>query len=91
MPRLLIQESYLAVTPAAIECAMEQIAKTKLGTFDMNKSNLQKLFDNGDDHILTTSSLSNKIPLFEDKLGGDKPLLFKLSYKDLKVRFKRYD
>jgi len=36
MPRLKKPESYLSITTAAAECAMEQIAKTKLGTFNMN-------------------------------------------------------
>ena len=48
------------------------------------------MFKNEESHILTSSSLKNKIPLFEQKLGKDKPLNFVLSYKDMKIDFKRY-
>ena len=90
MPRLLIGESFLAMSPTAVECIFEQMAKTKVGKFEMNQKSLQTLFENGESHILTTSSLRNKIPIFEQKLGKDKPLNFVLSYKDMKVDFKRY-
>lgn len=90
MPRLLISESYLALTPTAVECMFEQMAKSNLGKFEMNQQSLKNLFKNGENHILTTSSLRTKIPIFEQKLGKDKPLNFVLGWKDAKFTFKRF-
>ena len=89
MPRLEIKETYISVSPAAANCIAEQLAKTKLGKFEMKKSNLDKLFNDGRNHELTTTSLKDKIPIFEQKLGKDKPLNFVLSYKDMDITFAR--
>ena len=41
-------------------------------------------------HALTTSSLKPNMPIFDQKLGANKPLNITLGYKDMKIDFKRY-
>lgn len=89
MPTLYIQESYLALSTTAAECMAEQFTKTKLSSFELNEESLNKLFGNINNK-LTTSSLSQTMPIFENKLGVDKPLNFILGYRDMKIDFDRW-
>ena len=67
----------------------EQFTKTKLSSFELNEESLNKLFGNINNK-LTTSSLSQTMPIFENKLGVDKPLNFILGYRDMKIDFDRW-
>ena len=77
------------MTPQAFNCIAEQVSKTPLGKFDMNQKNLKELFNDDQNHILTTTSLKDKIPLFVNKLGEHKPLNFQIGYKDMKFQFNK--
>lgn len=89
IPRLYIQESYLALSTTAVECMAEQFTKTKLSTFELNEESLDKLFGSIG-NTLTTTSLAGTLPILETKLGKNKPLNFVLGYKDMKVDFDRW-
>lgn len=82
-----IKESYLAITSQAAECIVEQIGKTYVGRFGVNKRNLEAMFADGKPHPVTSSTLEMQI--FRDKLGANKPLNIELRYKDMKIEFKR--
>jgi len=88
-PHLMLEDSYFALSPQAFNCIAEQVAKTPLGQFSMNRRSLAALFNDDQKHDLTTSTLKTKIPIFEQKLGANKPLDFKIGYRDMTFKFNR--
>jgi hypothetical protein len=76
----------MVMTEAAANCLAEQISDTDLGRYRINKRFVNDLLHNKDE--ITSSSIADRFPLFEKKLGPNKPLRFDLSYKNMKLKFK---
>jgi hypothetical protein len=53
----------------------------------MNRDKVNKFWGTGNALNFNTSSLSPHLPLFEKKLGKNKPLKVDLNFRDFKVQF----
>ena len=77
--------SYLAMSDEAATCFAEQISKTPLGKYTLNKKHWNSLFHVQEE--ITTSSIAKTMPIFRDKLGENKPLRFDFSYENMDIKF----
>jgi len=82
--------SQLVVTEAAATCAAQQIAKSPLSRFHLNRKSMNEFFG-ANDLRFDTSSMKRDMPILHKKLGENKPLTFILSFRDMKVGFAQGD
>lgn len=71
-------------------CALNSIAHSSLGTIYLNQTTANLLF-NVTDIKLDTSSLAAHIPLFQQKIGPNKPLKAVIRFKHIHVTFGQFD
>jgi len=63
---------------------LNQFAQSEIGTIVLTEDKLIELINNPEMKIkLDSSSIAKHIPLFEDKLGKNKPLRVDLSAKNI--------
>ena len=77
------------MTNVAVDCILEQLAKTELGTFNLDTRSLKAMV-NGTDIVtgdLDSTRLANSFPVLMRKIGNNVPLAFEFSYQDMKVNF----
>lgn len=82
--------SQMVISDAAATCAMATFAKSNIGTVFLNQKALEALFF-VEDLTFTTSSIAANLPIFEQKIGYDKPMLLELGFKDPSVMFGQFD
>ena len=64
------------MSEGAASCYMNQMAKSNIGNIKINTDTLKELLNNEKINFpFTTTSLGTHIPLLEEKLGSDKPLI----------------
>jgi len=82
--------SQLVVSESAASCWMNQWAKSSIGKFDLDETRINLLLET--DWIkLTSSTMSNHLPIFQSKLGHDIPMKLEVSYKDFNVMYGKFD
>ena len=64
---------------------LNNLAKTPIGHLDFDEKRINKFFE-VDDIVLTSTGLQKHLPIFEKKLGKDKPIKIKVSYKDIDAK-----
>jgi len=85
-------ESQLAVTEASADCIANVLQDSPLGTFKINKVNLNELFHLEEGHLnFDTTSLAQYLPIFEQKLGSNVPIELDLSYRNMQIKFGEND
>lgn len=77
--------SQVVISESAASCFANQIAKSKIGKITLDKEKVNKFWGTGNALSFNTSSLSPHLPLFEKKLGANKPLKVDLNFRDFKV------
>jgi hypothetical protein len=71
------------MSDATATCFAEQISKTVLGKYTLNKEHWNSLFHVKEE--ITTSSIASTMPIFRDLLGENKPLRFDFSYENMDI------
>lgn len=79
--------SQIVVSESTATCFANQLAKSKIGKVSLNKDKVNKFWGTGNALNFNTSSLSPHLPLFQKKLGDNKPLKVDLNMRDFKVQF----
>jgi len=82
--------SQLVISDAAATCMMETVGHSKIGKIYIKQDTIRQLFGN-EELTFTTSSIGQMLPLFEERIGGDKPLELKIGFEDPQVMFGDYD
>lgn len=82
--------SQLVISESAASCALGNIALSNIGKLDFNEARLNSFFS-VDNLKFDTSAFAKHIPIFEEKLGPNKPLRSKISFKNVNVIFGQYD
>jgi len=82
--------SQLVVSDAAATCMMETISKSKIGKLFINKQHLRDLF-NDQELEFDSTSVESMLPIFQDKVGSEKPLKLELGYSNPQIMFGQYD
>lgn len=82
--------SQLVISESAASCALSNIALSNIGKLDFNEKRLNQFFS-VDNLKFDTSAFAKHIPIFEEKLGKNKPLRAQISFKNVNVIFGQYD
>jgi len=82
--------SQLVVSESAATCMANQAAKSHLGQIALNQKTVSDLWAIPGMNF-TSTSLKNHLPIFEKKLGPNKPLTGLASFKDINVMFGKFD
>lgn len=71
-----IAESHLVMTDTAVNCIFEQVAKTPLGTFELNTRTLESMVNGTDINtgFIDSTRLKSQMPILAEKLGEGVPL-----------------
>lgn len=82
-----------AISESAMTCMANAFAKSEIGHIMLNKDKLNKMFSRYKMKELKfdTTSIKKHLPLFEYKMGKNKPLHVDLSFKDVNVLIGQYD
>lgn len=65
--------SQLVVSESAASCIADTMARSPIGTLVLDESRMNQLFGRTDIKLDTTS-IAEHIPIFQDKIGKNKPL-----------------
>lgn len=82
--------SQLVISESAATCALNNIAKSPIGRLDFNEDRLNQFFAVNNLKFDTTN-FAKHIPIFKEKLGNNKPLRVKITYKDVNALFGQFD
>jgi hypothetical protein len=77
--------SQIVISESAASCWANQLAKSRIGKVKMDKALNNKFWGTGNQLNFNTTSLAPHLPLFEKKLGSNRPLAFDLTFKDFKI------
>ena len=78
--------SQIVITDSAFSCGLNNVAKSLIGHLRFNEDQLNTFF--GVNYLkFDTSSFKKHMPIFETKLGKNKPLRMNISFKDFSVKF----
>lgn len=80
--------SQLVISESAATCLMQNFAESPIGHLELNTNKINQLFERTDIRLDSTG-LNKLMPVFEDKLGANQPLIFKLGMTKPKVYFKK--
>ena len=69
---------------------INSVAKSQMGKVFLTKESINELFKVSTLNFNTTS-LAEHLPIFEKKVGKNKPMKLDLSFKDIKVLIGQYD
>jgi hypothetical protein len=76
--------SQFVFTQSAATCALNAASYSSIGTVYLNEAQTNDLF-NTHDVKLDTSSLAKYFPIFQKKLGQNKPLKGVFNFSDIKI------
>jgi len=82
--------SQLVISESAATCIANQVAKSNIGVIDINRRTFVDIHD-GEDLNFTSTTLAPHLPIFEQKLGKNKPLKGRITAKDIKIMFSQFD
>jgi hypothetical protein len=83
-----VEESQVAISRAAANCYINHLAQSRVGELKITQDSLKQLFNNENMTLgFDTTTLAKHISLFEGKLGEDKPLMMKLVFKNIDMKF----
>ena len=82
--------SQLVIGQSAFSCWLNQMAKTPIGRVNFNEERWNTAFG-VQDFKLDSTSLADRIKLFQEALGDNKPLVFDMTFKDISVSFGQFD
>ena len=72
------------MTQSAATCLFNSVAMSPIGHLELDENATNTLF-NVTDIKTDTTSIAAHIPLFQKKIGPNKPLTAKLDFSDIKV------
>ena len=79
--------SQFVVSQSMATCVLNKIAQSNIGTIYLDTQSINEFAYDGHFGSFDTTSLGKHLPLFEDKLGSNKELKIKLSFKDITFDF----
>ena len=82
--------SQLVLTESAATCMANQLAQSDIGKINLNSARWDQFFM-VDGFKLDSSSISNHIKLFKEKIGENIGLKIDFSFKDIQVYFGQFD
>lgn len=82
--------SQLVITQSEANCIANQFAKSDLAHYNVNEVRFNQMFMS-EGIKLDTSSLSQHIKIFEEKMGPNQPMRFDVKFKDFAVQFGEFD
>lgn len=82
--------SQLVVSESAATCIANSMARSRIGRVYLTEDKINKLFQEHD-FKFTTTSMKKHLPIFEQRLGKNRPMKWELDFKDIKVMFGQYD
>ena len=84
--------SQLVVSEAAWTCFLNMVAKTKMGTIDLNEERMNQMFSTEGVFYFDTVSLAKQMPIINKVFkGAKKDLRFIIHFKDINCLFGQYD
>ena len=83
-------QSQLVIGESAMSCIANQVMKSDLGKLHFNEDKFNQFFKVKDYHLNTTS-LSNHIKLFEQKMGKNHKIKVDVEFSDINIEFGKYD
>jgi hypothetical protein len=82
--------SQLVFTDSAFQCAVNSLAKSPIGNFNFNEDRLNTFF--GINYFkFDTTSFAQHMPIFEKKLGKNKPLKMLIKFSHFETKFGKFD
>lgn len=82
--------SQIVITESAFSCMLNQIARSNIGKLSFNEKKFNQFFM-VDGYKLDSSSLSQHIRIFKEKLGDNVPLKMNFEFRDIVVKFGQND
>lgn len=84
--------SQLVVTDSAFSCAINSAAKSPIGQFEFNEEKLNTFFGLPSGTFkFDTTSFAQHMPIFEKKLGENKPLKMNIHFSHIRTYFGKFD
>lgn len=77
----------MIISQSMATCFLNKYFSSELGKVSLNSDSVRQFAYDGSVAEFTSSSLKNHIPLFENKIGADKPLRIDLSFRDFWLDF----